>query len=76
MIVLWSTGTHLFQALHLLNLWEYRYINVLCVWRKIKHDGTTNGKTLGTWSRVSCEFLLIGSLGKVGQFKSGVHNVN
>ena len=44
-MLLWTTGTHLFLALNLLNLWEYKYINVLIVWRKLKKDYTTNGRT-------------------------------
>ena len=41
LLAMWSTGTHLFWCLHLYNVWNYWYINILVVWRKVKSDGTT-----------------------------------
>ena len=76
LIGIWVTGTHLFWALHCLNVWGYRFINILIVWRKIKADGTTQGRTLGAYSRISCEYLLLGCIGTIGQFRSNVRNLN
>ena len=39
------------------------------IWRKCKKDGTTNGRTMGSWSRSNCEFLLMGSFGSIQHFK-------
>ena len=40
-VLLWTTGTHLFAAFNLLNCWDFHFINILVVWRKTKVDGNT-----------------------------------
>ena len=64
-ILIWVTGPFLFHAYHIMNLLGYKYVNVLLVWRKLKKDGTTQGRTMGFWTRTSCEYLLFGVIGRV-----------
>ena len=40
LLAMWVTGPQMLLAMNLINLWGYRFINVLLVWRKVRHDGT------------------------------------
>ena len=46
-------------------MWGYRYVTVSIVWRKLKKDGTTQGRAMGSWTRTNCEYMLMGTIGKV-----------
>ena len=69
-ILMRTTGSHLLQAMSLIELWGLRFINVLLVWRKVKTNGTTNGKTLGLWSRSNCEFMLLAAKGNIFKYRN------
>lgn len=62
-LFLWTTSSHMPDALEVMKSWGFKYINVAFVWTKI----TSNKKTwmgLGNYTRQNCEFLLFGKRGK------------
>ena len=56
-------------------MWGYWYVMVLVVWRKLKKDGTTQGRAMGSWTRTNCEYMLMGIIGKVWQFRGNRRHI-
>lgn len=67
-LFLWSTDSHLKEAIEVIESWGFRYVTVAFVWNK----KTVTGKdaiTLGAWTIKSYELCLFGTKGKMLQYK-------
>ncbi len=61
-LFLWATGPLIHKAIGLMEHWGFEYKTVQKVWRKTNADGSPVCSP-GWWSRSSCEFLLVGTMG-------------
>ena len=57
-------------------MWKYKYINILVVWRKVTKNGDTSRRVLGKWTRINCEYLLLGTYGNSFKYKIDKNNIN
>lgn len=67
-LFMWSTDSHLKEAIETIESWGFKYITVAFVWNKL----TVNGKdaiTLGAWTIKNSELCLLGTRGKMMQYK-------
>ena len=65
---MWTTDAHIKEAIELMKSWGFKYITVAFVWSK----QSINGKelyTLGAWTLKNCEMCLLGTRGKMLQYK-------
>ena len=62
LIFLWTTSTHLDQAIDCLRHWGFQYKSFIC-WRKIKPSGKTHMGT-GYIVRSECELCLIATIAR------------
>lgn len=67
-IFMWTTDAHIKEAIELMKSWGFKYSTVAFVWSK----RSINGKelyTLGAWTLKNCEICLLGTRGKMLQYK-------
>lgn len=67
-IFMWSTDAHLPEAMELMHTWGFTYKTIAFVWSK----HSSNGRelyTLGAWTMKNCELCLLGTRGKMLQYK-------
>lgn len=67
-LFLWSTDSHLKEAITLMESWGFKYVTVAFIWDKV----TKNGKqvsNLGAWTMKNCELCLFGTKGHMLQYK-------
>ena len=67
-LLLWTTGVFLPEAIKLTKEWGFQYKTMFGVWRKVYRDGSPVAG-LGHWTRASHEFLLLGTRGRVKHFR-------
>lgn len=70
-LFLWATDAHLPDALELFKAWGFRYVTVAFVWAK----KTVTGKSaanLAPWTLKNCELCLMGTRGRMVQYKAKV----
>lgn len=65
----WVCTKNLADMLYLLNLWGFKYFNILLVWAKLTRNETPH-MGLGYWSRNCVEFLLMSKRGQVAKLKT------
>jgi site-specific DNA-methyltransferase (adenine-specific) len=67
-LFMWSTDSHIEDAIKLMKAWGFKYVTVAFVWEKI----TNNGKrvsNLGAWTMKNCELCLFGTKGAMKKYK-------
>lgn len=67
-LFMWTTDSHIEDALKLIKAWGFRYVTVAFVWKKV----SVNGKTLANlsaWTLKNCELCLFGTRGRMLQYK-------
>lgn len=67
-LFMWTTDSHIEDALKLIKAWGFRYVTVAFVWKKV----SVNGKTLANlsaWTLKNCEICLFGTRGRMLQYK-------
>ena len=67
-LLLWTTGVFLPEAIKLMDAWTFKYTTVFAVWRKVYSDGEPVCG-IGHYTRASHEFLLLGTRGRVKQYR-------
>jgi site-specific DNA-methyltransferase (adenine-specific) len=63
---MWTTDTHVPQAIEIMKAWGFTYKTIAFVWEKL----TKNGKSamvMGPWIHKNCEICLMGTKGKMMQ---------
>jgi len=63
LLFLWTTSSHLLDALEVMQAWGFKYNKIGFVWIKTRQDGQPICG-LGALTRNACEFCLIGVRGK------------
>lgn len=72
-LFLWSTDSHIKEAIETMESWGFKYVTIAFVWEK----KTKNGKTvsnLGAWTMKNYEICLFGTRGRMLQYKK-VNNI-
>jgi N6-adenosine-specific RNA methylase IME4 len=69
LLFLWSTPSHLAQALRLMAAWGYEYKTVFVNWIKTHEKSGLDATTPGFYSMSSSEFLLVGKRGRVTRLR-------
>lgn len=67
-LFMWSTDSHLKEAIQLMNAWGFKYVTIAFVWVK----QTSTGKqvsNLGAWTMKNCEICLFGTKGAMKKHK-------
>jgi site-specific DNA-methyltransferase (adenine-specific) len=67
-LFMWTTDSHIEEAIQLMRAWGFKYVTVAFIWRKI----TKNGKqvsNLGSWTMKNCELCLFGTKGAMKKYK-------
>lgn len=67
-LFMWSTDSHLKEAIEVIESWGFKYITVAFVWNKL----TVTGKdaiTVGAWTIKNSELCLFGTKGKMLKYK-------
>lgn len=59
LLFLWTTGTHMPDAIRVMTAWGFEYVNVVFVWVKPK------GNLPGYYTNTQCEYVLLGKTGGV-----------
>ena len=67
-IFMWSTDAHLKEAITLMEAWGFKYKTVAFVWSKHSNKGNELF-TLGAWTMKNCELCLLGTKGRMLQYK-------
>jgi site-specific DNA-methyltransferase (adenine-specific) len=65
---MWATDTHLPYAIEIMKTWGFKYVTIAFVWKKITAGGKTRSN-LGPWVNKNCEICLLGTRGKMLQYK-------
>jgi len=68
-LLMWATGPQMHVALQVMEGWGFRYRTTFLTWIKIAEAGQVL-KGVGNYSRSNAEFLLLGTCGKVGKFRT------
>ena len=72
-LFMWSTDSHIPEALEVMRAWGFKYITIAFVWEK----KTAKGKTvanLGAWTMKNYEICLLGTKGRMLKYKK-INNV-
>lgn len=67
-LFMWSTDSHIAEAIELMKAWGFRYVTIVFVWAK----QTNTGKmvcNLGAWTMKNCEVCLFGTKGRMSKYK-------
>ena len=67
-LLMWATGPFLPQAIKLIEEWNFTYKTMFAVWRKVYASGMAV-RAPGHYTRPCHEFILLGTRGRVSQFK-------
>jgi len=65
---MWTTDSHLQEAINLLKTWGFKYKTIAFVWLK-KYNTGTNVVNFAPWTLKSTEICLLGIKGKMGKYK-------
>ena len=67
-LFMWSTDSHIGEAIRLMRAWGFRYVTIAFVWAK----QTSGGEivcNLGPWTMKNCEVCLFGTKGRMLKYK-------
>ena len=67
-IFMWTTDAHIKEAIELMESWGFNYKTVAFVWSKHSNKGNELF-TLGAWTMKNSELCLLGTKGKMLQYK-------
>ena len=67
-LFMWTTDSHIEDALKLFKAWGFRYVTVAFVWKKVSINGKTLAN-LGQWTLKNCELCLFGTRGRMLKYK-------
>ena len=67
-LFLWSTDAHIKEAIQTIEAWGFKYITIAFIWEKITKTGKTVAN-LGAWTMKNYEICLLGTRGKMLQYK-------
>jgi site-specific DNA-methyltransferase (adenine-specific) len=67
-LFLWTTDAHIPDALQVIENWGFKYVTVAFIWSKQTKNGY-EAWTLGAWTLKNCELCLLGTKGKMLQYK-------
>ena len=67
-LFLWSTDAHIKEAIEVMESWGFKYITIVFIWEKITKTGKTVAN-LGAWTMKNYEICLLGTRGKMLQYK-------
>lgn len=75
-LLMWTTGPQMQQAIDLMRAWNFEYKTMFAVWVKSDPDavdahGDMSGRKCGFYTRQFSEFVLLGTRGKVSNFRIG-----
>lgn len=67
-LVMWTTGPKLAEAVVLIKEWGFKYIGTLFVWKKLTPTGRPNNG-LGFYTSQDCEYVLLATKGRISKFR-------
>jgi N6-adenosine-specific RNA methylase IME4 len=67
-LFLWTTDSHMKEAIETIESWGFKYITVAFVWNKKTKHGK-DATTVGAWTIKNSEICLLGTKGKMLQYK-------
>lgn len=67
-IFLWSTDSHIKDAIELLKAWGFKFVTIAFVWVKTTRKGN-RVSNLGAWTMKNCEVCLFGTKGAMRKYK-------
>lgn len=63
-LLMWTTGLKMAEALNVMRAWGFEYRGVFCTWVKTTKDGKRMAMSCGYYTRSGSEFVLMGIRGK------------
>ena len=67
-IFMWTTDSHIKEAIELMESWGFRYVSVAFIWSKTSKNGNLLWN-LGAWAMKNCELCLFGTKGRMLKYK-------
>lgn len=67
-LFMWSTDSHIEEAIRLMKAWGFKYVTIAFVWIKTSNRGNMFSN-LGAWTMKNCEVCLFGTRGKMSKHK-------
>lgn len=67
-LFMWSTDSHIPEAIELMKAWGFKYVTVAFTWIKVSNKGNLV-KNLSPWTLKSSELCLFGTKGRMRQYK-------
>lgn len=72
-LFMWSTDSHIPEAIELMKAWGFKYVTIAFVWLKETNKGRPVAN-LGQWTMKGCELCLLGTKGRMHRHKIK-HNI-
>lgn len=67
-IFMWSTDSHIPEAIELMQSWGFHYVTIAFIWAKTSKNGVQLSN-LGAWTMKNCEVCLLGTKGSMLKYK-------